>query len=119
MVHALDGITVVEFSSNLAAAYAAMLLAEHGALAVKIEPLGGAAGRGTPHFHVANRSKRAVALDFDSPDGRERAREFIRAADVVVTGFGPAKLRALGLDFPAIHELNPRALVLNLPTFGS
>ena len=37
MDKALDGINLVEFSSNLGAAYAAMLLAEQGARAVNVE----------------------------------------------------------------------------------
>ena len=65
MAKALDGINLVEFDSNLGAAYAAMLLAENGARAIKVEPPGGSRDRGTPHFHVLNRSKRALELDLD------------------------------------------------------
>ena len=42
-----------------------MLLAENGARAIKVEPPGGSRERGTPHFHVLNRSKRALELDLD------------------------------------------------------
>jgi crotonobetainyl-CoA:carnitine CoA-transferase CaiB-like acyl-CoA transferase len=38
MAKALDGITVVELASHLACSYAAMLLAEQGARAIRIEP---------------------------------------------------------------------------------
>jgi|GEM_PF-6935344 len=38
MARALEGVTVVEFSADLASAYAAMLLAEQGALVFKVEP---------------------------------------------------------------------------------
>ena len=57
MSKSLDGINIVEFDSNLGAAYAAMLLAENGARAIKVEPVGGSRDRGTPHFHVLNRCK--------------------------------------------------------------
>ena len=40
MNKALDGINLVEFSSNHGAAYAAMLLAEQGARAILVEPPG-------------------------------------------------------------------------------
>src|ERR1700720_763606 len=66
MNKALDGINVVEFESHLGAAYAAMLLAEQGARAIKVEPRGGSPLRGTPHFHVLNRSKRVLELDLDA-----------------------------------------------------
>ena len=65
MAKALDGINLVEFDSNLGAAYAAMLLAENGARAIKVEPPGGSRDRGTPHFHVLNRSKRSLELNLD------------------------------------------------------
>ena len=69
MATALTGINVLEFHSNLGAAYAAMLLAEQGADAIVVEPPGGAPERGTPHFQVLNRSKRSVSLDAASTDG--------------------------------------------------
>src|SRR5271156_1520134 len=92
MAKSLDGINLVEFDSNLGAAYAAMLLAENGARATKVEPPGGSRGRGTPHFHVLNRSKRALELDLDDRASAGRFKELLRWADVVVTGFTPARL---------------------------
>ncbi len=119
MTKALSGINVVEFHSNLGAAYAAMLLAEQGAEAIKVEPRGGAPERGTAHFHALNRSKRAVFLDVDS--GRERAEieSLLRWADVVVTGHTPARLGALKLDFASLEALNPNILALNISPFGA
>src|SRR5271155_2690845 len=78
MSKALDGINIVEFDSNLGAAYATMLLAENGARAIKVEPPGGSRGRGTPHFHVLNRSKRALELDLDDRPAAGRVKELIR-----------------------------------------
>src|SRR5271168_2494129 len=57
MAKALDGLSIVEFSSHLGAAYAAMLLAEQGADVIRLESPS-SSGRGTPHYHVLNRSKR-------------------------------------------------------------
>jgi crotonobetainyl-CoA:carnitine CoA-transferase CaiB-like acyl-CoA transferase len=115
----LDGINIVEFDSNLGAAYAAMLLAENGARAIKIEPPGGSRDRGTPHFHVLNRSKRALELDLDDRASRERLADLVRWADIVVTGFTPARLRQLNLDPESIRRINPRAIALGVPPFGS
>src|SRR5712664_3165908 len=94
----LDGINLVEFDSNLGAAYAAMLLAENGAHAIKVEPIGGSRDRGTPHFHVLNRSKQALELDLDDPASHARVADLLRWADIVLTGFTPARLRQLNLD---------------------
>ena len=118
MAKALDGINLVEFDSNLGAAYAAMLLAENGARAIKVEPPGGSRGRGTPHFHVLNRSKRALELDLDDRASQSRVEELIRWADIVVTGFTAARLEQLDLDSESIRRLNPRAIALGVPPLG-
>jgi len=95
MTKALDGINVVEFESHLGAAYAAMLLAEQGARAIKVEACGGSPLRGTPHFHVLNRSKRVLDLDMDASASAPQVAELLRWADVVITGFTPERLAAL------------------------
>lgn len=119
MAKALDGITVIEFASHLACAYAAMLLAEQGARTIRVEPPGGDPGRGSPRFAVLNRSKRGVILALDSAAGRAAATELIKLADVVVNGFTPVQLESLGLTYDRIQAVNPRAVVLNMPPLGS
>ncbi len=119
MAKALDGVVVVEFSSNMAAAYAAMLLAEQGAKVVKVEPPGGEAARGTAHFHALNRSKRSVFFDLATPAGKADAAQLIARADVVIAGWTPARARQLGLDRESIAAINSRAIALELPPFGN
>jgi crotonobetainyl-CoA:carnitine CoA-transferase CaiB-like acyl-CoA transferase len=119
MAKALSGINVLEFHSNLGAAYAAMLLAEQGADTIVVEPPRGARERGTPHFQVLNRSKRSVALDVTASEGKWSVAAMVKSADIVITGTTPARLKAQGLDYASIHKTNPHALVLNVPPFGS
>ncbi len=119
MSKSLDGINIVEFDSNLGAAYATMLLAENGARAIKVEPIGGSRERGTPHFHVLNRSKRGLQLDLDDRASQARVGDLVRWADIVVTGFTPARLHALNLDYESIRRVNPRAIALSVPPLGS
>lgn len=119
MAKALDGVSVVEFCSNMGAAYAAMLLAEQGARVIKVEPPGGDATRGTPHFHVLNRSKRSVFFDLATTEGKTGATKLIARADVVVTGWTPGRARRLSLDSRSIAAINPRAIALELPPLGN
>lgn len=119
MTKALSGVKVLEFHSNLGAAYAAMMLAEQGAETIKVEPPGGASERGTPHFHALNRSKRVVLLDIEPSGNRATIEELLRWADVVVTGHTPARLRALSLDSESLHARNPNLLALNISPFGA
>ncbi len=120
MSKALDGINIVEFDANLGAAYAAMLLAENGARVIKVEPRGGSRARGTPHFHVLNRSKRMLELDVESDldASRSRVAELLGWADIVITGFTPKRLTALHLDYESIRAANHRAIALSVPPLG-
>lgn len=118
MSKALDSVNIVEFDSNLGAAYAAMLLAENGARAIKVEPPGGSQERGTPHFHVLNRSKQLVELALDDTAARSRIGELVRWADIVVTGSTPARLKQLKLDADSILRMNTRAIALGVPPLG-
>jgi len=119
MTKALSGINLLEFHSNLGAAYAAMLLADQGADVILVEPPGGAPTRGTPHFEVLNRSKRSVAIDVASTDGKWSIAALVKSADIVITGSTSARLTAQGLDYASIRKINPHALVLNIPSLGS
>ena len=119
MAKALDGVAVVEFCSNMGAAYAAMLLAEQGARVIKVEPPGGDLTRGSPHFHVLNRSKRSVLFDFATADGRADAARLVESADVTITGWTPAQAHRLGLESRSILAINPRVIAVEMPPFGN
>lgn len=119
MATALSGTNVLEFHSNLGAAYAAMLLAEQGADVIKVEPPGGARERGTPHFQVLNRSKRSISLDRDSAYSASAIVELVKNADIVVTGFTPKRLAATSLDYESLRKINPRVIALTVPAMGS
>ncbi len=119
MAKALDAVVVIEFSSNLAAAYAAMLMAEQGARVVKVEPPGGDPARGTPHFHALNRSKRSIFFDLSATTAKAAAAKLIARADVIISGWTPARARQMGLDHESIAAINPRAIALELPPFGN
>src|SRR5258708_10518733 len=119
MPRALDGINVVEFDAHLGAAYAAMLLAEQGARTIKVEPRGGSPARGTPHFHVVNRSKRVLEIDLNASASEPRIAELLRWADVLITGLTPQRLADLHLDYHFINRINPRAIVPTMPPLAS
>jgi crotonobetainyl-CoA:carnitine CoA-transferase CaiB-like acyl-CoA transferase len=122
MAGALDGVTVIEFGSNLCAAYAAMLLAEQGARTIRVEFSSAADPRLLPdssHYRLLNRSKQIVRIEYESPAGKETAQGLIRSADIVVSGFTPARQRGLGLDYETLRALNPRLIALATPPMGS
>ncbi|HXZ87447.1 MAG TPA: CoA transferase [Candidatus Binataceae bacterium] len=103
MTKALQEVNVVEFSSHHGAEYAAMLLAEQGANAIKIEPRGGSRSRGTPHFHVLNRSKRSVIANPNSASDRDATYDLIRRIDASQAKEG-SRVRWQGIS-PAWHAI--------------
>jgi crotonobetainyl-CoA:carnitine CoA-transferase CaiB-like acyl-CoA transferase len=69
-------------------------------------------------FLSANINKYDVTLTLDTPQGRELALELAKKADIVIENFTPRVVEAFGLDWPAIHEANPRAIMVRMPAFG-
>ncbi|MHC5909106.1 CaiB/BaiF CoA transferase family protein [Streptomyces sp. S6] len=124
----LTGLKVAEFAHVVAGPLAGSMLADQGADVVHVEPPGaGDAARamgprrdGVPlWFKVAGRNKRSVTLDLHHTEGREIARELVRWADVVIVTLRAGRLREWGLDWEAVHALNPRAVLLQISGFGA
>src|SRR4026209_67177 len=98
----LRGLRVVEGSAFVAAPLGGMTLAQMGADVIRIDTLGGGLDyrrwpvteAGTSLFWCGlNKSKRSVALDLQSPEGRELAMALVCAggddAGMFVTNFPP------------------------------
>lgn len=127
---ALDDITIVDFSRVLAGPYATMMLADFGARVIKIERPGvgdDTRAWGPPHdshgtatyFNSVNRNKDSVVADLTNPDDLERVRELVRTADVLVENFRDGAMARLGLDFPAVREINPEIIYCSITGFGT
>jgi crotonobetainyl-CoA:carnitine CoA-transferase CaiB-like acyl-CoA transferase len=96
-----------------------MLLAEQGADVIKVEPPAGDRARGTPAFHVLNRSKRGIVLNLASPEDQNRAQELASVADGVLVDLLPEKAARLGIDYARLAQRNPRLVYCSMPLYGS
>jgi hypothetical protein len=110
---ALADATVIDLSSLWAGPLCAQLLAEAGATVLKVESLtrpDGARRGPAPFFDVLNGAKRSVALDLGAPEGLDRLRDLLEAADVVVESARPRGLEQLGLVAAELlqHAPGPR-----------
>jgi len=125
----LAGVTVADFTQNVAGPFAAMILADLGADVIKIERPGqGDATRewGPPFpfghgaaFLALNRNKRSVELDLGQPEGREAAKRLIQRADVVIESSRPGAMDQLGLGPGRALELSPRLVYCSISAFGT
>jgi crotonobetainyl-CoA:carnitine CoA-transferase CaiB-like acyl-CoA transferase len=125
---ALAGVKVVEFAHVIAGPLAGTLLADLGADVVHVEdPKAGDPGRTQGPtkdgvhlwWKVSGRNKRSVTLDLRSSSGQALAHELIQWADVVITNMRFDTLVRWGLDWEAIHRLNPRAVMLQITGNGA
>ncbi|MGB3335603.1 MAG: CaiB/BaiF CoA-transferase family protein [Devosia sp.] len=126
-----EGIRVLDMTHVLAAPFATYQLAVFGADVIRIEhpddpdqtrldgsdPALSDDKIGT-HFIIQNGGKRSLTLDLKTEQGRAVLRRLIPTADVLVENFRPGAMRALGLGYEQVKELNPRLIYASISAFG-
>lgn len=124
MTGALHGLQVVALTVGVAGPVAGMLLADHGAAVIKVEPPEEDPARSDPGFQVWNPGKVAIEADLDDGDRREVAR-LLGVADVVLVGSSPDGIafddlerRGLGPRPPATWVVLPPYLLGHTPWVG-
>ncbi len=131
---ALGDIKVLDLSRVLAGPWATQILADFGADVLKIErpgagddtrawgppfvPDGSGAQGDAAYFFAANRSKRSLAVDFAKPEGASLVRRLAQHADILVENYKLGGLCKYGLDYVALHALNPRLVYCSITGFG-
>ena len=112
------GVRILDCSEGIGGPLAAMLLGDLGADVIKVEPPAGDRLRGTPAFHVLNRSKRGLVADLRSDAGRRRLAPLLRDADVLILGGPPSTYAERGLDPESLHRTHPQLIVVQVPMYG-
>jgi crotonobetainyl-CoA:carnitine CoA-transferase CaiB-like acyl-CoA transferase len=117
----LDGITVVEAATIIAAPFAATMLADLGARVIKFEPLEGdpfrtmAPGLGAARV---NTGKQSIALDLKQPQAQRIAQRLLSNADVFIHNYRPGVPERLGLGYAQLAGLNPRLVYVSANGYG-
>ena len=123
---AYAGLKVVDASQGVAGPYCAMLLAQHGAKVIKVEPPTGdwARSLGTRYAEqsalalAANRGKQSIVLDMKKPAAAEAMARLCKDADVFLESFRPGVAGKLGLGYEALAKDNPGLIYLSVSGFG-
>lgn len=135
MSGALTHLRVLDLSRILAGPWCSQLLADLGAEVIKIERPGagddtrawgppflyGANGEDVgdaAYFLCANRNKKSVTVDFTKPEGQELLRSLAIKSDIVVENYKVGGLKAYGLDYESLKEINPRIIYCSITGFG-
>ncbi|WP_375458127.1 CaiB/BaiF CoA transferase family protein [uncultured Enterovirga sp.] len=130
----LAGIRVLELARILAGPWCGQCLADLGADVVKVErpgagddtrswgpPFVEAADGGelsAGYYHAANRGKRSVEVELDTPDGQTILRRLASRADILIENFKVGGLRKYGLDYASLSAENPRLIYCSVTGFG-
>ncbi|PKN53179.1 MAG: hypothetical protein CVU55_02920 [Deltaproteobacteria bacterium HGW-Deltaproteobacteria-13] len=118
--HPLEGIRILDLSTQVPGPYCSMLLADLGAEVIKIENIdGGDQTRLLPYlFNGINRNKKSISLNLKSSEAKEIFYKMAREADVILEGFRPGVCKKLLIDYGAIKEINPRIIYCSITGYG-
>jgi benzylsuccinate CoA-transferase BbsE subunit len=126
----LKGITILDLADEKAS-YCSKLLADMGALVIKVEQSGntGACKKSTLLKRTAslardialyyqNTNKRSITLNIKYKEGRKLFLRLIEKNDVVVESFPPGYMEKLGLSYDVLRKQNPRIILASITGFG-
>src|SRR4051812_10969104 len=119
MASVLEGLKVLDLSSGIAGPVAGMLLADHGADIVKVEPPGGDPLRGTAGYDAWIRGRRSAELDLKDEEDRATFLALVSDADVVLESFSPGTTTRLGIDANTPLAINPRLVYCSVTGYGA
>lgn len=127
----LEGITVVELSTYIAAPSCGRILATQGARVIKVEAPAGdverkfgptlfcpATEEENPIYDTLNGGKDAVCLNLKDPADMERFHKLLEKADVFLTNNRLTPLKKMGLDYETLKEKYPRLVYAILLGYG-
>lgn len=127
---ALDGLKVIDLTRVLGGPYCTQILADHGALVLKIEPPQGDEVRdwGPPfdeegdasYFLGVNRNKRSLGLDLSKPEGRDVLVRLLADADILIENYKPGSMERWGLGYEdVLQKTFPKLIHARISGFGA
>ena len=131
----LDGIKVLDLSRVLAGPWCAQMLGDLGADVIKVERPGvgddtrlwgppflrddaGNTTQQAAYYTACNRNKRSITIDMATAEGQALIRQLAAESDILVENFKVGGLKAYGLDYESLRQLNPRLIYCSVTGFG-
>lgn len=117
----LEGVTVVEFATIIAAPLGTSMLADLGARVIKVEPIDGDPFRammGGLGAARVNAGKESICLDLKSADGQAMARRLIAKADVLVHNYRVGVPERLGIGYADARGVNGKIVYVSVNGYG-
>ena len=122
----LDGIRVLDLSAFLPGPHLTMMMTDHGAEVIRIEPpagepnraIGAMEGGSSVYFRNTHRGKKSLMLDLKRPAAREIFLKLAERADVIVESFRPGTVARLGIDYATVKARAPRIVYCSISAYG-
>jgi crotonobetainyl-CoA:carnitine CoA-transferase CaiB-like acyl-CoA transferase len=118
----LEGITILECASWLAAPFAGALLADLGARVIKVEPLSGDPYRRMPtneNMIRAFQGKENLAINLKSEAGLSIFYDLVKQADIVMHNYRPGAPERLKIDYQTLKAIKPDLVYVYAGSYGS
>ena len=123
----LSGIRVLDLTQLYPGPLATMMLGDMGADVARLEHpsrpdllhlLPPFLGKESAGYLSLNRSKRSLALDTGTEEGRRVFLDLVKTADVVAEQFRPGVLDKIGIGYEQATHFNPRIIYVSITGFG-
>jgi crotonobetainyl-CoA:carnitine CoA-transferase CaiB-like acyl-CoA transferase len=123
----LEGVKVLDLSLFLPGPHLTMMMADHGADVIKVEPYDGGEPvrnlglRKAGHsvwFRNTHRGKRSLRLNLKHPEGKEILLRLAEKSDVLVEGFRPGVMDRLGVGYAQVSARAPQLVYCSISAFG-
>ena len=132
----LQGVRIIEVTTNWAGPVGGRFLADLGTDSIKVEWATRPATRALfwvgptqdqqrqPHhramyFNEMNRNKRGVCIDLAKPDGRAAFLELVKTADVVIENNSARVMPQFGLGYEDLKAVNPSIIMVSMSGYGA
>lgn len=122
----LEGVRVIDLSMYLPGPHLTLMMADHGADVLRIEPPGGEPARDYGPFQAGHsvwfrnthRGKTSITLNLKDEEDREALLKLCEDADIFVEAFRPGVVKRLGVDYEAVKARNPSIIYCSVSAFG-
>ena len=123
----LQGVKVIDVTTNISGPTLTMILADLGAEVIKVEklPAGDEARKMEPkasddgvYFLNINRQKKSIVLNLKDQSDYKRMLDLIKEADVFVENYRAGIAEKIGLGYEQLKTINPTLVYCSLSAYG-
>jgi len=122
----LQGIRVLDLSLFLPGPHFTMMMADHGAEVISLEPADGEPVRKiglqqngeSVWFRNVFRGKKSINLNLKNDAGKAAFFKLCETTDVIVEAFRPGAVERLGIDYDRVKTINPKIIYCSISAYG-